>query len=104
MLTDDKDDDMHLQGAGQLRRVPVTIKMATRVKISVFCKFYFHKYYWNMMYPCQIKVFKLKSWIYTYMQQATRHHSEYKSRFWSLKWLAPSNGGSVLTGCRKLKV
>ena len=27
------------------------------------------------------RVLKLKLWIYTYMQQVTRHHSEYKSRF-----------------------
>ena len=31
----------------------------------------------------------------------TRHLDEYNSRFYYLKWLTPSNGGSILTACRR---
>ena len=48
---------------------------------SQLLQVYFHKYYWNVINPYQLEDFKIKLWIYTYKQQATRHHSEYRSRF-----------------------
>ena len=54
---------------------------------------------------CVLKtVLKLILWILTHHLKATRLHSKYNFSFVVLKWLAPSNGGSVLTRCRKIPV
>ena len=46
-------------------------------------------------------VLKGKLCINTSNLETTRHLGEYNSRFQHLKWLTPSNRGSVLTACRR---
>ena len=52
--------------------------MAAGIKILVL-QVYFHKYYWNIMYVCQLEDFKMKIVdIYIYIQQAPGEFSVFQ--------------------------